>query len=77
MLTVDKILFFFVSLLFASVMASSIVSNEFVANKECMKNGIIKCDECLSRFCSGHFPIHQPELDRWEQVSDLCEENSK
>jgi hypothetical protein len=44
-------------------MASSVVSHKCVANKECKKNGIIKCDGCSSRFCSDHFPVHRRELE--------------
>jgi hypothetical protein len=44
-------------------MASSAVSNKCIANKDCKKNGIIKCDGCSSRFCSDHFPIHRRELE--------------
>jgi outer membrane murein-binding lipoprotein Lpp len=44
-------------------MASSVVSHKCVADRECKKNGIIKCDGCSSRFCADHFPTHRRELD--------------
>jgi hypothetical protein len=56
-------------------MASSTVSNKCVANKECKKNGIIKCDECSSRFCSDHFPIHRQELET--RLELLCSERDQ
>ncbi len=63
------------SYFFASVMASSTVSNKCVANKECKKNGIIKCDGCSSRFCSDHFPIHRQELET--RLELLCSERDQ
>jgi antirestriction protein len=56
-------------------MASSTVSNRCVANKECKKNGIIKCDGCSSRFCSDHFPIHRQQLET--RLELLCSERDQ
>jgi len=57
-------------------MASSItVSNKCVANIQCKKNGIIKCDGCSSRFCSDHFPIHRQELET--RLELLCSDRDQ
>jgi len=56
-------------------MASSTVSNKCIANKECKKNGIVKCDGCSSRFCSDHFPIHRQELELRLEV--LCSDRDQ
>ncbi len=56
-------------------MASSTVSNKCVANKECKKYGIIKCDGCSARFCSDHFPIHRQELET--RLELLCSERDQ
>jgi hypothetical protein len=56
-------------------MALSTVSNKCVGNKECKKNGIIKCDGCSSRFCSDHFPIHRRDLEA--RLELLCSDRDQ